>query len=404
MDSELNGADASGALGTNLHQARLTALSAGDFVSFPEDSGGAMLGTYFAPCRTIGLLLDGDGEIPYRLSSRGKDVWQCRTRRLQLSPALITALAGDYISRPQVEAAIPEFSLGSLSRSIEEANLLYTAFVQPWDPGTELERRRVSKAYEAFANTIAWAKGMLAAEPDTASALIVRNFNNCTQLTEENQVAFSWAEYEYRRRCHFALELMLAAVTNALTEANEATIQQIVAGWFSAPISDYLTTVWPKIDGAATLSAAEAIASIPASLFKDKPVPINDLRHFLSAEKAFAAIAILAATAGQTRTTRQRGYFDQQLTSPGEQAIVVIESVGSASFFKLVQDIAELAVLSHLQTTLRKMGGGQKCSLRFFPDGRLLRSTGVGMMPGYSNDRLTNVLRILTGCRQAQAH
>ncbi len=52
-------------------------------------------------------------------------------------------------------------------------------------------------------------------------------------------------------------------------------------------------------------------------------------------------------------------------------------------------------VESHLNTTLRKLGNGLKCSLRFFPDGRILRPTGMQVAAGYSNDRLGNVMGIM---------
>ena len=53
-------------------------------------------------------------------------------------------------------------------------------------------------------------------------------------------------------------------------------------------------------------------------------------------------------------------------------------------------------VESHLNTTLRKMGHGLKCSLRFFPDGRILRPTGMRVAAGFSGDRLGNVIGVLT--------
>jgi hypothetical protein len=46
----------------------------------------------------------------------------------------------------------------------------------------------------------------------------------------------------------------------------------------------------------------------------------------------------------------------------------------------------------HLATTLRKMSQGQRCSLRFFPEGEVLRPTGKRVQAGYSGDRLGNVL------------
>lgn len=46
----------------------------------------------------------------------------------------------------------------------------------------------------------------------------------------------------------------------------------------------------------------------------------------------------------------------------------------------------------HVATTLRKMSQGQKCSLRVYPEGELLRPTGTPVRAGYSGDRLGNVL------------
>lgn len=397
LDSELNGADASGALGANLHQERLATLVAGGTVTFPEDSGGAMLGTYFAPCRTIGLLLDGDETIPYRLSPRGTEVWNLRKERLQSSPEIASILNGNEISRAQAETAMSEFSLGSLDRSTGEAQLLYNAMVTAWDPGTEAERHRVGKAYEAFNGTITWAKELLSSARESATGLIVRNFKNCTQGDLGSEIAFSWAEYEYRRRCHFALELMLSALTSSLAEFEEATIPQIVSSWFnSLDASALLAKEWPTVSKARNLSGVEAVATVPKDLFNDRPIPTGDLRHLPTPDQAFSAIALLAASAKQTRATRRNGYFEQKSSSPGEHAVSIIEGAGDEPFSKLMEEIVELTTLSHLQTTLRKMGAGQKCSLRFFPDGPLLRPTGIGMTPGHSNDRLTNVLRILT--------
>lgn len=397
LDSELNGADASGALGANLHQKRLAKLVAGDTVTFPENSRGAMLGTYFAPCRTIGLLLNGDETIPYRLSPRGTEIWKLRKERLKSSPAIAGILNGTEISRAQTEGAIPEFSLGSLDRSNCEAQLLYDALVKPWDPGTEAERQQVGRAYEAFEGTIMWAKGLLATDHESATGLIVRNFKNCAQGDHGAQIAFSWAEYEYRRRCHFALELMLSALTSSLAEIEEATIPQIVLSWFktldAAPL---LSKAWPSVSDARNWSASKAVDSVPKNLFCDKPVPTSDLSCLPIPDQAFSAIALLAATAKQTRKPRRDGYFEQKSTSPGEHAVSIIEGAGDELFLKLMEEIVELTALSHLQTTLRKMGAGQKCSLRFFTDGPLLRPTGSRVAPGHSNDRLTNVLRILT--------
>jgi hypothetical protein len=301
------------------------------------------------------------------------------------------------------EAAIHEFSLGSLAVSSDESQLLYDALLKPWDPGTESEQARVASAYDAFNGTIAWSNGMLATEPDNATGLIVRNFKSCTEEAIGTPIAFRWAEYEYRRRCHFALELMLSALTSSLAEFEEAAIPQVVSDWFDTfEASPLLDAVWPAASGAKDASALEAVESVPKQLFDDRPVPTNDLRHLPTNDQAFAAIAILVATADQTKSVRRDGHFDRQSLSPGERAISIIEAAGDEPFSKFMEELVDLTALSHLQTTLRKMGAGQKCSLRFFPDGPLLRPTGIGMAPGHSNDRLTNVLRILTDIGKLQ--
>jgi hypothetical protein len=41
------------------------------------------------------------------------------------------------------------------------------------------------------------------------------------------------------------------------------------------------------------------------------------------------------------------------------------------------------------------MANGQKCSLRFFPEGARLRTTGLSANPGQSGSRLGNIIRIL---------
>ena len=52
--------------------------------------------------------------------------------------------------------------------------------------------------------------------------------------------------------------------------------------------------------------------------------------------------------------------------------------------------------MSHLLTARKyQVANGLKCSLRFFPDGRVLRPTGMIVRAGFSGDRLGNVMGIL---------
>lgn len=396
LDQEVSGADASGGLGANRNRDLLRRLLSGQPVDFPEE-GGAILGTYLGPCRAIGLLFDGDESVPYRLTPRGKEIWEIKRKRLKDSP-LITAICNDSkFSLDLARKAVPEFSLGSLSTSAEETRCLSHALITPWDPGNELQRASVGDAYDGITGTIRWAKNMLAAQPNHAAGILAQNYERCTNGSSKDQIAFRWAEYEYRRRCHFALELLLAALTRSLRQSEARSITQIIAQWSSTnELSPYMGEIWPDSSAVWASSAMEGLSSIPDHLFAGTSIPTENLRQLPPDNQALAAVAIIMATSRQTRNMRMDGHVGQIPSAPGERAIEIVETANAEPFSMLLEQLLELTAISHLHTTLRKMGAGQKCSLRFFPDGPMLRSTGIEMYPGQSNDRLTNVLRILS--------
>ena len=397
LDSRHNRANANGALGAYLYKDQLARLMNGEPVMFPEDGRQQILGIYFAPCQAIGLLLDRDQTVPYRLTPRGKKIWEVRQERLQAAPVMTAISTGEEFSPELAETAIPHFSLGSLSSSGEEATLLHRALVNPWSPISKVEQARVVKAYSGINKTIAWANGMLTSGPDNAAGLIVRNFKSCCEQRAGAQIEFAWAEYEYRRRCHFALELLLAALTDSLADSGEASTGQVVSEWArSFEPAPLLSEIWPSASDAWRSTAFESVASVPRCLFASKRIPTSDLGCLTASNQALASVALLAATASQTRAIRRDGRIDHKPASPGEKAVESVEKAGEEPFSELIVSLVELTALAHLQTTLRKMGAGQKCSLRFFPDGPFLRPTGIRMDPGHSGDRLTSVLRILT--------
>jgi hypothetical protein len=78
-----------------------------------------------------------------------------------------------------------------------------------------------------------------------------------------------------------------------------------------------------------------------------------------------------------------------------ERALGILQEMkGRALATVISQVVLEIVLPAHLSTTLRKMSQGQKCSLRFFPEGETLRPTGKRVNAGYSGDRLGNVLGI----------
>ena len=310
LDSEINHTNAIGSLGTNRYRERLTNLINGESVTFPDYSGSVMLGTYLAPCRAIGLLLDGDETVPYRLSLRGKRIWEIRKDRLQSSQVTATIFSGNKISRSLVEQAIPDFSLGSLAHSLDEAKHLYHAFMTPWEPANQLDRNQINKAYDSFKETVSWANEMLASEPATAPGLIIRNYSECSQKGFGSQIASSWAEIEYRRRCHFALELLLDALTGSLTEIGETSTKEVVSEWFSSfQPSQQFSEIWPEATNTRQMTAFETIKSVPQQLFMGEYIPTYDLSQLSNSNKAFASVALLAASANQTRVLRKKWIF-----------------------------------------------------------------------------------------------
>jgi len=287
--------------------------------------------------------------------------------------------------------------LAALSRRAEEAALLNAALTTPWCPVDEASRIRVEAAYDGLNGTIRWARTLLERQPDTARGVIIQNYEKCCNSQVQERVSTTWAEYEYRRRCHLSLELLLSALTQGLANYEEATIAQIVADWSrESVVSDYLTAIWPDAARVWTMSASDAIGSVPDRLFLGSPMPTSDLRHLPPLDQALVSVAILSATAKQTAAMRRAGQIAMQSAMPGDRAVGMIEKAADGPVSELLEKLMHLAAIAHLQTTLRKMGGGQKCSLRFFPEGPAFRPTGLGMIPGHSGDRLTNVLRFLT--------
>lgn len=396
MDVVINKGDPTGTIGADLHAEALASLLGGENVVLPENKGGSILGTYLSPCRALGLLKDSTDGVPYKLTPRGRAVWEARNAQPGIQQVAATLVTGGTLTPALTQQAIPTFSLNALASSPREAAILRQMLSEPWDPGEPSEKASVDAAYDALNGTVAWAKGMLVDKPDTAAGLLIRNYQRCVGGAAADRVSLAWAEYEHRRRCHFALEMVLSALTQELAAVDEAGISDIVERWAEAEsAAPALLRIWPAAAVAWSRTSVEAARSVPADLLLGGTIPARDLGRMLPAAQALAAFAILAGSAAQTGELRRAGQFRAQPASPGEQALAIVEASDDSSFKSAVRRLAELTALAHLRTTLRKMGAGQKCSLRFFTDGPRLRATGLTTLPGHSNDRLTNVLRVL---------
>jgi len=324
-------------------------------------------------------------------------LWESRNQNLTATEAVEILHSGGTLTHAIAKSAIEDFSLAALSHRPDEASLLRTAITTPWDVGDTTSAARIQRSYDNLRGTVTWVEHLLKVRPDYASGIIVRNYQRCCAGADKSSIAVSWADYDYRRRCHFALELLLSSLTRDLSQREHATISEIVADWATEDnASDWVLSLWPQAKSTWQQTAIDSRSSVPPTLFADTAVPIDNLRNVSPSEQALAAFAILSATTSQTGSLRHNGLIEMQTAYPGDRSIQLIEDASDEPFSDMMARLLQLAAMAHLQTTLRKMGNGQKCSLRFFPDGPHLRPTGLGMSPGHSGDRLTNVCRFLT--------
>jgi hypothetical protein len=112
--------------------------------------------------------------------------------------------------------------------------------------------------------------------------------------------------------------------------------------------------------------------------------------------RALYALALLLSSSRRTSVLRQGGRIaDRGDRDQLERAFEILAAKMDSTVSETLVALLQQAVAEpHLATTLRKMSQGQKCSLRFYPEGDLLRPTGTMVRAGQSGDRLGNVLRM----------
>ena len=159
--------------------------------------------------------------------------------------------------------------------------------------------------------------------------------------------------------------------------------------------SDDLSELWPEAKRSWTVSGLEAASSVPDDLMLGKPLPFGAFNQLKSSQQMLGAFALLSALEKQTRNFRKVD-IDKAHASISDVALKLLIRAADEPYVTLLRILVETcAVLRHLKVTLRKMSNGQKCSLRFFPDGKLLRLTANQASAGFSASRLDNTLEIL---------
>jgi hypothetical protein len=382
------GGTAGGALGSVTFREIMAELSSGATIPFPKNRAGSILGTYFGPCRALGLVKSAESlePQPFSLTPRGKKLWE--TRKVALGDGRLLKMLWDSetLSPDDVRAAVPHFSLKGLGRAEAEAACLREALEVPWLP---------AGGGEKFAGTLAWLREEAKSRTLLADALLADNYcRSLNGIAANDEVKIAWAEFEYRRRLHFALELMFSAVCFTLRERGQASLSEVVAQWQELPqLPPVLTKFWPEANVVWERTTAEAVASVPNDIFLNAR-PTDALSSLSPHAKGIAAFGLLAGLASQSRVLRRSRQFPDRV-GVGERAMALVERAAAEPFQESIMRLAEIVTEAHLSTTFRKMAGGQKCSLRFFPDGHHLRATGLAAGAGQSGSRLGNVIRVL---------
>jgi len=381
-----------GVLGGDRYSDTLDEFVKKGHVHVPSDRGGAIYGTYIMPCRYFGLLETGVSDLPVQITPRGKKMFEARRKALGNSGLTRLILEGGVLKSDTIENEGVHFSAIDIQQSPLEHSLLEEAFRVPYANHPEVCAR-----YNRFLATTKLAFSYLAKKqkPGNADELIAQVYLNTISARKPTDTTLAWTEYQLRRYVHFSLELLLGALTISLQDMAEATVDDVVWEWANdaAPLEAFLREFeikWPKRPLRASLEDLDA--RIPKKEFVEGNIGNRSVRDLSTRSKALFSLAVLLSARKATASLRSSsGLKDRQHYM--ERAFDILGRDRKRSVGDVLRDLlVHVVVEPHLFTTLRKMSQGQKCSLRFFPEGALLRPTGVSVRPGLSGTRLGNVL------------
>lgn len=386
-----------GVLGSDLYADQLREFETRKKLELPSQKGADVYGTYVMPCREFGLLTDsprGRNGIPVAIGPRGQDLISIRAHMSGCDSVCELLLNGGKLTAGHLSMAGQHFSVNGLEKDMHERNRLVEWMFDPY-----FDSQDVRSSYANFAATTRWAATFIKADPMRPDDIIAENFQRAVQADPKSvdAVELAWMEYEMRRRVHFACELLLMGVAETIGDLSLATVETVAAHWIA---TDALSPAVRNIIGSGKLpsrsTVGELMSRVPADAFLSSPLSPRDGRDEApGASRVLYSLALLLSTYRCSERFRASNRFPHR-NHYMERAFELLGENKSSSLIEALPKLAlHLAVEPHLRTTLRKMGQGQKCSLRFFPEGEVLQPTGVSVRPGFSGSRLGNVLGIL---------
>lgn len=382
----LGGADDSAVLGKINLRTKLEQLRDGRAVAPGDEEAFTLLNVYLGPCRGFGLLHDApSSERPIQVPPPGQAVHKARaaaTRGSRLAEAVFT---GDPVERDDFAREGHLFDLNGLMHgsAAEERDQLIQAFQRPPD----------------FRETLAWIFRSLADAPQSPWELPKHNYEQHVAGTASpGHVETAFFEHELRRRVHFALELLLCATARTLAALEEADLPAIISEWERATIPPSEAEL-AKAVGVDTWNFADPLATFAKRAgqrsFDGAWISPLACREMKADQQALYALALLVACERQSRAPRSAGRFPDRRSAMEQVFARLDASAGRPLPEVLAELVREQVVGRHLDVTLGKMGRGQGCSLRFYPEGALLRPLVTDVRAGFSGLRLPNVFAML---------
>jgi len=388
--------DTRGILGSDRHSGRLTEFRERGSVPLPKTPGAEVYNTYVMPCRAFGLLdvSYAADELPVRIPPRGQQLHDARSTGE--TPGILTqlVLGGGRLTFEALQEEGHHFSVNGLASTPKELESLITSFIEPYSTDTS-----VTEEYERFVDTLRWALLGTSENSMTGDTLIASNFSAvlATSPSDVSNVEAKWAEYELRRRAHFSLELLLSAFSEALQEIGSGTVEDVINRWM-ATTDQFPTLVTNAMDLETNVwtDSFEAFRQQKSKhAFIESSLAASAGSNLPYGARAIYALGLLAALEENSRDHRGKRFPDHDHYM--EKAFLQLTENAHTEVCEIIRKLLDRVVIeAHLATSLRKMGQGLKCTLRFFPDGTVLRSTGIPTGAGWSQTRLGSILRLLS--------
>lgn len=385
-----------GVLGSSLYSDALIEFEACGHVQLPAEKGADLYGTYVMPCRRYGLIFEsrsGAEGVPVAIGPRGQEICRLREDLDGCTAIRDLILEGGVLTSEHLTAGGLHYSVNGLLTDTAERDHILDCMFEPYSDAPE-----VLSSYHSFAATAQWAASYLDGAMLNAAELIAANYRNVVArpVRAASPVAAAWMEYDLLRRVHCACECLLSGVTGVLNRLGAGSIAQVASALADDPPESTLVQGVLGAAGWSPQSRLDQIAALlPTDVFLDSPLPARLIRHLPPGDVAKYGLALLLSTQRQVSPFLAESCLVDPRGETGRIFDLVDANRDARISAALPRLAYQLAVEPHLSTTLRKMGQGQKCSLRFWPEGSVLNPTGRDVAPGFSATRLGNVLGIL---------